>query len=91
MLIGDWLPPQQLSEFRDGLPGILRVVANNMLNSDEPNHTRLRGIADEAFRRRAVLDMEPRIRAIADELAADLYLHRAALPTSSSDMRDSCL
>ena len=56
-----------------------------------PNHTRLRGIADEAFRRRAVLDMQPRIRAIADELAADLYLHRAALPTSSSDMRDSCL
>jgi cytochrome P450 PksS len=28
---------------------------------------------DEAFRRRAVLDMEPRIRAIADELAGDLF------------------
>jgi cytochrome P450 len=45
----------------------------------------LRGIVDEAFRRRAVLGMEPRIRAIADELFA-----QAALPTSSPDMRNSC-
>ena len=37
------------------------------------NRIRLRGIVDEAFRRRAVLDMEPRIRAIVDELAADLF------------------
>src|SRR5262249_17646786 len=40
---------------------------------DEPDHTRLRGIVDEAFRRRAVLDMEPRIRAIADDLAGELF------------------
>jgi cytochrome P450 PksS len=32
----------------------------------------LRGIVDEAFRRRAVLGMEPRIRAIADGLAEEL-------------------
>jgi cytochrome P450 len=49
------------------------VLANNMLTSDEPDHTRLRGIVDEAFRRRAVLDMEPRIRAIADRLADELF------------------
>ena len=55
------------------MPRILSVLANNMHNSDEPDHTRLRGIVDEAFRRRAVLDMEPRIRAIVDELAADLF------------------
>ena len=40
---------------------------------DEPDHTRLRQIVDEAFRRRAVLDMEPRIRAIADDLAGELF------------------
>jgi cytochrome P450 len=40
---------------------------------DEPDHTRLRSIVDEAFRRRAVLDMEPRVFAIADELAAELF------------------
>ncbi|WP_175608899.1 hypothetical protein [Microvirga ossetica] len=39
---------------------------------DEPDHTRLRGIVDEAYRRRAVLDMEPRILAIADGSSADL-------------------
>jgi cytochrome P450 len=43
------------------------------LSLDEPDHTRLRGIVDEAFRRRAVLDMEPRILAIADGLAAELF------------------
>jgi cytochrome P450 PksS len=55
------------------MPTMFRVFTNNMLTVDEPAHTRLRGIVDEAFRRRAVLDMEPRIRAIADELAGDLF------------------
>jgi cytochrome P450 PksS len=40
---------------------------------DEPDHTRLRGIVDEAFRRRAVLGMEPHIRALADDLADKLF------------------
>jgi cytochrome P450 PksS len=55
------------------MPGVVRSVANNMLTMDEPDHTRLREIVDEAFRRRAVLDMEPRIRAITDELANELF------------------
>jgi cytochrome P450 len=55
------------------MPGILRTLANNMLTMDEPDHTRLRGIVDEAFRRRAILDMEPRILAIADGLASELF------------------
>ena len=55
------------------MPGIVRAVAENMLTMDEPDHTRLRGIVDEAFRRRAILDMEPRILAIADELAGALF------------------
>jgi cytochrome P450 len=52
------------------MPRTVRALANNMLTMDEPDHTRLRSIVDEAFRRRAVLGMEPRIFAIADELAA---------------------
>ena len=44
-----------------------------MLTMDEPDHTRLRNIVDEAFRRRAVLDMEPHIRVIADGLADQLF------------------
>ena len=44
-----------------------------MLSMDEPDHKRLRDIVDEAFRRRAVLDMEPHVRALADELADELF------------------
>jgi cytochrome P450 len=55
------------------MPRIIRALANNMLTFDEPDHTRLRSIVDEAFRRRAILGMEPRIAALADELAADLF------------------
>jgi cytochrome P450 PksS len=55
------------------MPAFIGALANNMLTMDEPDHTRLRGIVDEAFRRRAILDMEPRIRAIADDLASRLF------------------
>lgn len=55
------------------MPRIVRVFANNMLTMDEPDHARLRGLVDEAFRRRAVLDMEPRVREIADQLADSLF------------------
>lgn len=59
--------------FRWWMPGVLRTFTNNMLSVDEPDHSRLRHIVDEAFRRRAILDMEPRILAIADELANTLF------------------
>ena len=55
------------------MPRIGRTLANHMLSKDEPDHKRLRDIVDEAFRRRAVLEMEPRILAIADELAGELF------------------
>ena len=50
--------------FRWWMPGVVRSLANSMLSVDEPDHKRLRDIVDEAFRRRAVLDMEPHIQAI---------------------------
>ena len=55
------------------MPGWLRTLAVSMLTMDEPDHTRLRSIVDEVFRRRAILDMEPKIFALADELAAELF------------------
>ena len=55
------------------MPGLVRTIANNMLTMDEPDHTRLRSIVDEAFRRRAIVAMEPRIRVIADSLADELF------------------
>ena len=56
------------------MPSIFCVFTKNMLTVDEPDHTRLRGIVEEAFRRRAVLDMAPRIRALADQLADELFV-----------------
>jgi cytochrome P450 len=55
------------------IPGSLQAITQNMLTMDEPDHTRLRGIVDEAFRRRAILAMEPHILAIAQELAGKLF------------------
>jgi cytochrome P450 len=59
--------------FRWWMPGIVRTLANSMLSMDEPDHKRLRDIVDEAFRRRAVLEMEPHIQATGDELADELF------------------
>ncbi len=62
-----------LAGLRWWMPGSIGALANNMLTMDEPDHTRLRQIVDEAFRRRAVLGMKPRIRALADDLAGALF------------------
>lgn len=59
--------------FRWWMPSIVRALADNMLSMDEPAHRRLRDIVEEAFRRRAVLDMESRIHALADTLAGELF------------------
>jgi cytochrome P450 len=55
------------------MPPIARTLSNSMLSTDDPDHKRLRDIVDEAFRRRAVLEMEPHIQALGDELAAELF------------------
>jgi cytochrome P450 len=55
------------------MPRVVRTLSNSMLSMDDPDHKRLRDIVDEAFRRRAVLEMEPHIQAIGDELADRLF------------------
>src|SRR5262247_787778 len=62
-----------IAGFRWWMPRILLTLSKHMLSMDEPDHRRLRDIVDEAFRRRAVRDMEPRILAIAGELAGQLF------------------
>ena len=59
------------------MPPVVRTISNSMLSVDDPDHKRLRDIVDEAFRRRAVLDMEPHVRALADELAGELFAERS--------------
>src|SRR5689334_15934789 len=63
----------EVAGLRWWMPKLVQTLASNMLSTDEPDHTRLRGIVDEAFRRRAVVAMAPRIRAIADRLAGELF------------------
>jgi cytochrome P450 PksS len=63
----------EVAGLRWWMPKLVQTLASNMLTTDEPDHTRLRSIVDEAFRRRAVLEMEPRIRMIAEELAGELF------------------
>jgi cytochrome P450 len=55
------------------MPRLISMLADNMLTMDEPGHTRLREIVDEAFRRRAILDMQPHILDIANKLADALF------------------
>jgi cytochrome P450 PksS len=62
-----------IAGFQWWMPGVLRTLAHNMLSMDEPDHRRLRDIVEEAFRRRAILEMEPHILAIADGLAEELF------------------
>jgi cytochrome P450 len=62
-----------LAGLRWWMPSLIVTLADNMLNKDEPDHTRLRQIVDEAFRRRAVIEMQPRIRELADGLAGELF------------------
>jgi cytochrome P450 PksS len=55
------------------MPRIVQTLANTMLTMDEPDHRRLRNIVEEAFRRRAVLEMQPRIAQLAGTLADQLF------------------
>jgi cytochrome P450 len=63
----------EVAGMRWWMPGVVKTFTNSMLSMDEPDHKRLRDIVDEAFRRRAVLDMEPHIQATAELLAGELF------------------
>ncbi|RBM20098.1 cytochrome P450 [Prauserella sp. PE36] len=49
-----------------------RMIAAHLLNSDPPDHTRLRRLVAKAFTGRTVARLRPRIEQIADELLDDL-------------------
>jgi cytochrome P450 len=54
---------------RDASPGAFEP---SMLQLDDPDHKRLRGLVSQAFNQRSVDALRPRIRAIADELLETL-------------------
>ena len=54
------------------MPRSLRLLAKNMLTSDDPDHRRLRQLVDQAFQRRAVQGMRPEITQIANRLLSEI-------------------
>lgn len=51
-----------------GSPAFAESLAAHMLNSDPPDHTRLRTLVNKAFTSRVVESLRPRIEQISDEL-----------------------
>lgn len=50
------------------IPKSVRVLMESMIQEDDPNHRRLRGLVRRAFRPQAIARIEERITAYADEL-----------------------
>jgi cytochrome P450 len=73
--------PEKRMAFADSLAG-------HMLNSDPPDHTRLRKLVNRAFTVRAISRMRPRIEAIAGALADDIEA-RAAAGDGTVDLLDT--
>ena len=66
-----------------------------MIYMDPPNHTTLRKLVSRAFTPKRVADLEPRVRAVADELLAKMaaagggdLVHEFASPLPSTVMSD---
>jgi cytochrome P450 len=49
-------------------PSRVRSITDNMLNSDDPEHLRLRSFVNPAFKRQRIAEMKPRIATIASDL-----------------------
>lgn len=50
------------------LPASVRAISRQMINVDNPEHRRLRDAAEDAFKRRRIAEMKPRIAQIACDL-----------------------
>ena len=62
------------------LPRSLKPLATNMLLRDPPDHRRLRGLVDQAFRRQNVEAIRPRLVALADAALDTLEAEAARAP-----------
>ncbi len=68
------------------VPGILRPLASNMLDMDQPDHTRLRSLVHKAFTPRLIERLRGRVTELAQQL-----LDRAASRGSMDLIRDYAL
>ena len=68
--VKDWrkaLTPEQLAQVPP-IPEVMKPLSRNMLDTDPPDHERLRGLVSKAFTPRLIERMRPRVQAIADAL-----------------------
>jgi cytochrome P450 len=68
--VKDWrkaLTPEQLAQVPP-IPPVLEPLSHNMLDTDPPDHERLRSLVSKAFTPRLIERMRPRVQAIADSL-----------------------
>ena len=68
--VKDWrnaLTPEQLAQIPP-IPDVMKPLARNMLDTDPPDHERLRSLVQKAFTPRLIERMRPRVQAIADVL-----------------------
>jgi cytochrome P450 PksS len=61
------LSPEQLGK-QPWIPALFKPLAHNMLDMDEPDHTRLRLLVQKAFTPRLIEQMRDRIQALSDQL-----------------------
>ncbi|MFF4418840.1 cytochrome P450 [Streptosporangium sp. NPDC001559] len=73
-----WVP----EPFRARFHADNRILAGNMLDSDPPDHTRLRRLVSKAFTPRRIEALRPRVQKIADDLVD------AMLPRGGADLLD---
>ena len=68
--VKDWrdvLTPEQLAQIPP-IPPVMEPLSKNMLDTDPPDHERLRSLVSKAFTPRVVERMRPRVQAISDTL-----------------------
>ncbi len=68
--VKDWrnaMTPEQLAQMPP-IPEVMRPLSKNMLDTDPPDHERLRALVSKAFTPRLIERMRPRVQAIADAL-----------------------
>src|SRR5918994_4985600 len=68
--VKDWrkvLTPEHLAQIPQ-IPPVMEPLSKNMLETDTPDHERLRALVSKAFTPRLIARMRPRIQTIADSL-----------------------
>jgi cytochrome P450 len=68
--VKDWrkvMTPEQLAQIPP-IPEVMKPLSQNMLDTDPPDHERLRALVSKAFTPRLIERLRPRVQAISDSL-----------------------